>query len=141
MMYHQLKLRWSIVSNHTRTLPVLKKYAVNTISNNVNATSRVAFKSTHVQTSFQQPPFFRSSLQSNQKHHNSQANSTVGRVILVRHGQSIWNVTDPDLGLTARFTGWADIALTNRGKDQAKAAGRALLQNFKDGKGEQILIE
>lgn len=50
----------------------------------------------------------------------------VGRVVLMRHGQSVWNVTDPDLGTTARFTGWADVGLTERGARQAAAAGRAL---------------
>jgi bisphosphoglycerate-dependent phosphoglycerate mutase len=56
---------------------------------------------------------------------NSQA-PKIGRLILVRHGQSKWNVTDPTRNLTARFTGWADIGLTQQGKDQALAAGRAI---------------
>ena len=50
----------------------------------------------------------------------------IGRLILVRHGQSKWNVTDPTRNLTARFTGWADIGLTQQGKDQAVAAGKAI---------------
>mmetsp|Transcript_9041 Transcript_9041/g.16643 ORF Transcript_9041/g.16643 Transcript_9041/m.16643 type:complete len:472 (-) Transcript_9041:51-1466(-) len=50
----------------------------------------------------------------------------IGRLILVRHGQSVWNVTDPSRDLTARFTGWADIGLTKQGEDQAVAAGRAI---------------
>ena len=33
-------------------------------------------------------------------------------LILVRHGQSLWN-------LEKRFTGWADIDLTQKGKDEA----------------------
>mmetsp|Transcript_31166 Transcript_31166/g.93445 ORF Transcript_31166/g.93445 Transcript_31166/m.93445 type:complete len:136 (+) Transcript_31166:188-595(+) len=49
-----------------------------------------------------------------------------GKLILVRHGQSAWNVTDPSRGLTARFTGWADVGLTQRGREQALAAGQAL---------------
>lgn len=65
----------------------------------------------------------------------------VGRVIIIRHGQSIWNVTDPDLGLTARFTGWADIGLTEKGKDQAKAAGKALINNFRDANGNPHSID
>ena len=43
-----------------------------------------------------------------------------------RHGESIWNVTDPVRGLVTRFTGWVDVPLTERGKMQAAAAGRCL---------------
>ena len=54
----------------------------------------------------------------------------IGTLILLRHGQSQWNVTDPTLGTTARFTGWTDIPLTNRGIQQAIAAGKSLKQFF-----------
>ena len=37
-------------------------------------------------------------------------------LILVRHGQSIWN-------LEKRFTGWVDVDLTDNGKSEAKKAG------------------
>ncbi len=37
-------------------------------------------------------------------------------LILVRHGQSIWN-------LEKRFTGWVDVDLTEKGKLEAKKAG------------------
>ena len=37
-------------------------------------------------------------------------------LILVRHGQSIWN-------LEKRFTGWVDIDLTENGKQEAEKAG------------------
>ena len=37
-------------------------------------------------------------------------------LILVRHGQSIWN-------LEKRFTGWVDVDLTDRGRDEAEKAG------------------
>ncbi|KAL7550774.1 hypothetical protein ACHAWF_015067 [Thalassiosira exigua] len=57
----------------------------------------------------------------------------IGRLILVRHGQSVWNVTDPTRNLTARFTGWADIGLTQQGKDQAAAAGRAIQSAVRKG--------
>jgi len=57
----------------------------------------------------------------------------IGRLVLVRHGQSEWNVTDPTRNLTARFTGWADIGLTQQGKDQALAAGRAIQLAAKKG--------
>eukprot|EP01041_Mallomonas_annulata_P001233 gene1233-2391_t len=50
----------------------------------------------------------------------------VSRVIFIRHGESIWNVTDPSRALTTRFTGWADVKLTELGYKQAAAAGRSL---------------
>ena len=28
-----------------------------------------------------------------------------GRVVFIRHGESIWNVTDPTRGLITKFTG------------------------------------
>ena len=37
-------------------------------------------------------------------------------LILVRHGQSIWN-------LEKRFTGWVDVDLTEKGESEAKKAG------------------
>ena len=37
-------------------------------------------------------------------------------LILVRHGQSVWN-------LEKRFTGWVDVDLTENGKKEAKKAG------------------
>jgi 2,3-bisphosphoglycerate-dependent phosphoglycerate mutase len=43
------------------------------------------------------------------------------RLILVRHGQSQWNLEN-------RFTGWWDVDLTPKGEDEARAAG-ALLAN------------
>ncbi len=33
----------------------------------------------------------------------------IGRLILVRHGQSVWNVTDPSRDLTARFVSYCFI--------------------------------
>jgi len=41
------------------------------------------------------------------------------RLILVRHGQSQWNLEN-------RFTGWWDIDLTPKGEDEARAAGALL---------------
>lgn len=63
-----------------------------------------------------------------------------GRLILVRHGQSVWNVTDASQGTTARFTGWADVGLTERGVGQARAAGRALRSNLRND-GETLRID
>ncbi|MBC7632157.1 2,3-bisphosphoglycerate-dependent phosphoglycerate mutase [Aeromicrobium sp.] len=37
-------------------------------------------------------------------------------LILVRHGESAWNADD-------RFTGWADVALTAAGRQEARSAG------------------
>ncbi len=42
-----------------------------------------------------------------------------GTLILVRHGQSIWNVEN-------LFTGWVDVDLTDQGKAEAIRAGRDL---------------
>jgi 2,3-bisphosphoglycerate-dependent phosphoglycerate mutase len=41
------------------------------------------------------------------------------RLILVRHGQSQWNLEN-------RFTGWWDVDLTPKGEDEARAAGLLL---------------
>jgi len=40
-------------------------------------------------------------------------------LVLLRHGQSIWNKEN-------LFTGWADVGLTEQGKDEARAAGQIL---------------
>ena len=41
------------------------------------------------------------------------------RLVLLRHGQSQWNLEN-------RFTGWWDIDLSDKGIDEARAAGRLL---------------
>jgi len=41
------------------------------------------------------------------------------RVVLLRHGESTWNKEN-------RFTGWHDVDLTERGRDEAREAGRLL---------------
>jgi 2,3-bisphosphoglycerate-dependent phosphoglycerate mutase len=43
------------------------------------------------------------------------------RLILVRHGQSQWNLEN-------RFTGWWDVDLTPKGEDEARAAGALLAE-------------
>jgi len=43
-----------------------------------------------------------------------------GKLILVRHGQSVWNVEN-------LFTGWHDVDLTDLGRREAEQAGRELL--------------
>ena len=44
-----------------------------------------------------------------------------GKLILVRHGQSIWNVEN-------LFTGWHDVDLSEQGRKEAAQAGRELLK-------------
>lgn len=38
---------------------------------------------------------------------------------IVRHGQSLWNLEN-------RFTGWVDVPLTEKGRDEARLAGERL---------------
>lgn len=45
---------------------------------------------------------------------------TASRLILLRHGQSQWNLEN-------RFTGWFDVGLTEKGAKEATAAGALLL--------------
>ena len=42
-------------------------------------------------------------------------------LILLRHGQSTWNLEN-------RFTGWTDVGLTTTGEDEARASGRLLAE-------------
>jgi 2,3-bisphosphoglycerate-dependent phosphoglycerate mutase len=44
-----------------------------------------------------------------------------GKLVLVRHGQSIWNVEN-------LFTGWMDVDLSDAGCQEAQQAGRELLR-------------
>ena len=48
-------------------------------------------------------------------------------LILVRHGQSIWNLKN-------KFTGWVDVDLAENGKSEAKKAGELI-------KNEQIKVD
>jgi 2,3-bisphosphoglycerate-dependent phosphoglycerate mutase len=41
------------------------------------------------------------------------------RLVLLRHGESIWNQEN-------RFTGWTDVDLTDKGREEAREAGRLL---------------
>ena len=43
----------------------------------------------------------------------------MARLILVRHGQSVWNASN-------RFTGWTDVGLSEQGVEEAEDAGRQL---------------
>ena len=41
------------------------------------------------------------------------------KLVLVRHGQSVWNLEN-------KFTGWTDVPLSEKGIEEAKEAGRIL---------------
>jgi len=41
------------------------------------------------------------------------------KLVLVRHGQSTWNLEN-------RFTGWTDVGLTDLGREEALEAGKLL---------------
>jgi len=43
----------------------------------------------------------------------------MGTIVLVRHGQSQWNLEN-------RFTGWVDVSITEKGAEEAHRAGREL---------------
>jgi 2,3-bisphosphoglycerate-dependent phosphoglycerate mutase len=43
----------------------------------------------------------------------------VPQLVIVRHGESTWNATN-------RFTGWTDVALTEKGEEEARQAGRLI---------------
>ena len=49
----------------------------------------------------------------------------MGRLVLVRHGKSLWNVKNV-------FTGWTDIDLAPEGKEEAKIAGELIKSNLID---------
>lgn len=46
-------------------------------------------------------------------------NSKTYKLVLVRHGESTWNKEN-------RFTGWTDVDLSDKGKEEARSAGRVL---------------
>ena len=41
------------------------------------------------------------------------------KIVLVRHGESQWNLEN-------RFTGWVDVDLSEKGREEAKKGGLAL---------------
>jgi 2,3-bisphosphoglycerate-dependent phosphoglycerate mutase len=47
--------------------------------------------------------------------------SIVSKLVLLRHGQSQWNLEN-------RFTGWTDVPLTDTGRAEARRAGEVLKQ-------------
>ena len=46
-------------------------------------------------------------------------------LVLVRHGESQWNLDN-------RFTGWTDVDLTDKGREEAREAGRLLKEGGYD---------
>jgi 2,3-bisphosphoglycerate-dependent phosphoglycerate mutase len=50
---------------------------------------------------------------------NTRTRGPLGKLVLVRHGQSDWNLKN-------LFTGWTDVDLTEQGKREARDAGRTL---------------
>ena len=51
----------------------------------------------------------------------------MSKLVLIRHGQSIWNSEN-------RFTGWVDVDLSEKGVKEAETAGLLL-------KSENILFD
>ena len=45
------------------------------------------------------------------------------KLILVRHGESVWNKEN-------RFTGWTDVDLSERGEQEARRAGELIKKHF-----------
>jgi 2,3-bisphosphoglycerate-dependent phosphoglycerate mutase len=43
----------------------------------------------------------------------------MAKLVIVRHGQSLWNLEN-------RFTGWVDVPLTDKGRDEARGAAERL---------------
>ena len=46
----------------------------------------------------------------------------MNKLVLLRHGESFWNLEN-------RFTGWTDVELSSNGIEQAKEAGKKLKEN------------
>ena len=44
------------------------------------------------------------------------------KLVLVRHGESVWNLEN-------KFTGWTDVGLSNKGIEEAIEAGKILKEN------------
>ena len=44
------------------------------------------------------------------------------KLVIIRHGESLWNLEN-------KFTGWTDVELTSKGKNEARKAGKILKLN------------
>ena len=47
------------------------------------------------------------------------------QLVLIRHGESLWNKEN-------RFTGWTDVPLTEKGLQEAAAAGQLLKEEYRE---------
>ena len=56
-----------------------------------------------------------------------------GTLVLVRHGQSEWNLKN-------LFTGWRDVDLSELGHEEAKTAGRRIAATKREGGGPPLTI-
>ncbi len=57
----------------------------------------------------------------------------MGTLILVRHGQSIWNLQN-------RFTGWVDVSLSQQGMKEAEQVGKMLAEQAIDVAYTSVLL-
>ncbi|MCT7783343.1 MAG: histidine phosphatase family protein, partial [Lactobacillus iners] len=46
----------------------------------------------------------------------------MSKLVLIRHGQSQWNLSN-------QFTGWVDVNLSDKGVEEAKKAGRLIKEH------------
>ncbi|MGZ6880958.1 MAG: histidine phosphatase family protein, partial [Mycobacteriaceae bacterium] len=47
---------------------------------------------------------------------------SIGTLVLLRHGESEWNAS-------GQFTGWVDVALTEKGRGEAVRSGELLAEH------------
>ena len=47
--------------------------------------------------------------------------SMTSRLVILRHGQSVWNLENI-------FTGWTDVALSPKGEDEARESGHVMIE-------------
>lgn len=63
------------------------------------------------------------------------SNGKTYKIVLIRHGESLWNLEN-------RFTGWTDVSLTQKGREEASHAGKLLKQHgFKFNKAFTSLLK
>ena len=48
----------------------------------------------------------------------------MGTLVLIRHGQSQWNLEN-------RFTGWVDVPLTDAGREEARRGAALILRGHR----------
>src|SRR4030095_2861262 len=64
-------------------------------------------------------PAVRSCKTSKHERKHQRGVTSMYKLVLVRHGQSTWNLEN-------RFTGWTDVGLTDLGREEAQGAGKLL---------------